>query len=82
MKLLDLDLSVRAYNCLRHGCLTDDSPIDEVLQIKTPSTLMNLGRKTYQEIIGAMAQEFAVDKIKSSPIWTNAPESWKLDLLS
>ena len=80
MTLQDLDLSVRAYNCLtKRGILTSQSGIEEILLLQAPSAMLNLGLKTYREIIQVMAQEFTVDKIKLSPLWTTAPDPWKVD---
>jgi DNA-directed RNA polymerase alpha subunit len=79
MTLCELDLSVRAYNCLTRGGLVDQSPTDKILDLTSPSTILNLGRKTYVEIVYLLAKEYTPDRIKQSRFWQTAPQSWKLD---
>lgn len=54
----DMDLSVRAYNCLSRAKIKTSKDIEAAIQSGTLASVRNLGRKSYDQILERMDELF------------------------
>jgi predicted DNA-binding protein YlxM (UPF0122 family) len=58
LDIKDMELSVRAYNCLTRAGMETSKDIEEAIKSGTLACVRNLGRKTYDQILERMDELF------------------------
>lgn len=58
LNIEDMELSVRAYNCLSRAKIKTSKDIEDAIKSGTLASVRNLGRKTYDEVLERMDKLF------------------------